>query len=173
MARQRISFTKDRPVDITLDETGKPTPSTNREGEPEFQYFLTEDRIMWVPPAVHDAIQRAQAGEHASFALTKHTTKPWSVVHLEDEPPAAQTPTHTAVVSRPRAAQTPTQSQPEMQSDAMNGSQALYACLCAAIRTAHAAEAFALKIGRPLVFQAADISAMGHTLYIQHNGGGR
>jgi hypothetical protein len=46
-------------------------------------------------------------------------------------------------------------------------STTLYTSLCAAIRTAAAAEEFATSIGRRVAFETADIRAMAATLYIR------
>jgi len=102
--RDRVTFEMNAPVEVRLDGDGMPTASTGRDGNPEYRYFLSGHQIMWVPDAVHAAIDRAQAGDGAAFAITKHRSpKPWTVVHLdadEPEPAAAQTPTP---ISQPRS----------------------------------------------------------------------
>lgn len=175
--RDRITFTINQPVEIQLDRDGNPTASTARDGSEEYRYFLAQHRIMWVPAEVHAAIQRADGGDSACFALTKHRApKPWTVIQLEaDEPqqpaarpapaPAPQPPTPAAR----RAPDMPAQRHiNEPESD--NGP--LYTALCAAIRTAAAAERFGASIGRPVAFETGDIRAMAATLFIHQTGGG-
>jgi len=99
--RDRVTFSMNVPQEITLDGTGNPTATAARDGSAEVRYFLAGHRIMWVPQAVAHAIHNANAGEDASFAITKHRApKPWTVVHLEDEPAAAHEP--PPPVSQPR-----------------------------------------------------------------------
>jgi hypothetical protein len=100
--RARIAFDMNVPAEIRLDGDGMPTATAARDGSAEYRYFLSGHQIMWVPEAVHAAIDRAQAGDGACFSITKHRSpKPWTVIHLDaDEPTAAQTPTP---ISQPRS----------------------------------------------------------------------
>lgn len=179
--RDRVAFSKDKPVEITLDDDGRPTDATARDGSTEYRYFLAGHRIAYLPEAVHEAIQRAHAGNDATFCLTKHTTKPWSVVHLEDEPRHdAPTP-----VSQPRTAQphdqpheertsqgwvargqppTPAaQEQPQLPAAATN----YYTSLCAAIHTVKLAEKYGQQIGRPIAFGCEDVRTIATAIFIQ------
>ncbi len=173
--RDRITFDMNQPIEITLDRDGNPTESTARDGSPEYRYFLNGHRIMWVPEAVHEAIQRANGGDMASFAITKHRSpKPWTVIHLDAQEPGygysneAAPPQAPPIPQQPAARPTPTPA-PQDAAD----SSPMYTALCAAIRTAAAAEKFAASIGRPLAFETSDVRAIAATLYIHSTGGGR
>lgn len=198
--RQRVAFEVNLPVEIQLDGDGNPTEQPSRNGDQEYRYFLRHYSIMWVPPEVHDAIQRAQAGPNACFALTKHRApKPWSVVHLEDEPATAAT--QPTPISQPRqqrynppqseeagalaaqramqpaptpAAQQPAPLAPPAQlapTEKQPDTRAYYTALCAAVQTAAAGEKYAQQIGRPVAFDSADIRAMATTLFLEQQGG--
>ena len=78
--RDRVTFESNRPLTITLDRDGNPTEQSNRAGETEYRYFLEGHQIMWVPPHVHDAIEQAQAGDGASFEITRRRApRNWDV----------------------------------------------------------------------------------------------
>jgi len=201
--RERIAFEMNVPVEIGLDRDGNPTETTARDGSAEYRYFLHGHKIAWLPDAVHQAIQRAQAGDSAWFALTKHRApKPWTVIHLDaQEPAAAQPPQQPAArpapapapaatqertaqgwIAREAPAAAPLASLPRRPLDAPQQRQLdepggdaspMYGALCAAIRTAAAAERFAASIGRPLAFETQDIRAIAATLFIRETGGGR
>jgi hypothetical protein len=49
----------------------------------------------------------------------------------------------------------------------------MYTALCAAIRTAAAAEDFARQIGRAVAFETADVRAIAATLFIHAEGASR
>lgn len=84
--REKVSFRKGTPLEVTIQEGGNPTESQSFTGELQYRYFLQGHKIMFVPESVHQDIQRARASYDATFAVTKHTEKPWTVVHLDDEP---------------------------------------------------------------------------------------
>jgi len=159
--RERIGFTGNTPMEIQLEGDGNPAEQEARDGSTEYRYFLAGRRIMWVPAEVHQAIQRAQAGANAQFALTKHKApKPWTVIHLDDEPAAPQpAPSPAKPQSQPRTVA----SEPEPTT--------MYTALCAAIRIASEAEKYAQQIGRPLAFETGDIRAMAASMYIHATGG--
>lgn len=189
--RERIAFTKDRPIEITLDDDGRPTEATARDGSTEYRYFLAGHKIAYLPEQAHEAIQRARAGNDATFAITKHTTQPWSVVHLEDEPTHVPTP-----VSQPRSAQPhdaphqertaqgwmqrgqpPTPAaphRPDLPTPAQMAPGPLpthasgyYTALCGAIQTAAAAERYAEQIGKPIHFTSEDVRCIAAAIFIQ------
>jgi hypothetical protein len=188
--RERISFRQGTPQEVTLEGDGNATHCAGQNG-PEVRYFLQGHRIMWVPLEVGDLMTRAAAGQDATFAITKHKApQPWTVIHLEDEPAAAQgngwpgpeqqpAPRPAAAPrqqSAPRPRQEPTAGAP--QQGTLPGEQPystqMYTALCAAIRVAAAAEDFAQKqVGRAVAFQTADVRAIAATLFIHATGGGR
>jgi hypothetical protein len=190
--RDRITFRQGVPVEVQLERDGAPTHCAGQLG-PEVRYFLEGHRIMWVPLEVADKIGNAQAGEGATYAITKHKApQPWSVIHIEDEPvqwPAQQPapsqgngwPTaeqqpapRPAAAPRQQAAPRPRQQAParQPQNDALPQPTQMYAALCEAIRCACAAESYADKdIGYTLAFTSADIRAIAATIFIQAGGG--
>jgi hypothetical protein len=146
---------------------------------------------MWVPEAVHTTIQRAQAGDGAQFSVTKHRAPtPWKVVHIETNAPPtghgysnapSPTPAAPPVQQQPAARPAPAPA-PARALDApaqrhigepASDNGPMYGALCAAIRTAAAAEKFAASIGRSIAFETGDIRAIAATLFIHQNGGGR
>jgi len=186
--RDRISFGTNQPTEIQLERGGSPSESTARDGSSEYRYFLAHHQIMWVPEDVHQAIQRDQAGPDGQFAVTKHRApKPWTVIHLDATEPAAgwtapdQQPAPPAPPARPapapvaapRPRQEPTPAQPQQQSLPAEQpfSTSMYSSLCAAIKTAQAAEEYGQHIGRPVAFDTSDIRAIAATLFIHATGG--
>jgi YD repeat-containing protein len=190
--RERVMFDMNVPVEIALDRDGNPTESTARDGSAEYRYFLFGHRIMWVPEAVHTTIQRAQAGDGAQFSVTKHRAPtPWKVVHIETNAPPtghgysnapSPTPAAPPVQQQQQPAAAPPAAAPRPALDApaqrhidepASDNGPMYGALCAAIRTAAAAEKFAASIGRSIAFETGDIRAIAATLYIHATGGGR
>ena len=169
--RDRLTFREGQPIEVTLERDGNPTPMDARDGSTEARYFLQGHKIMWVPEAAHEAIQRAAAGENATFAITKHARKAWSVIHIEDEPRQHTAPPHAATQ---RAATPSAQQQPaarhDAQAPAAETSGQYYAAMCAAINVSIAAEKYSQEKGRPLSFTTSDIRAMATTLYIGQGG---
>jgi hypothetical protein len=182
--RERISFRQDQPTDIRLEGTGNPTEQPSRDGTPEYRYFLADRKIMWVPAEVHELIQRADSGQQAQFAITKHKApKPWTVIAIEDEPLAARyAPEHRAPAPQPaprEAADLRKQLQPAPQA-ALPLAEAedpyaasYYTCLCAAVRIAANAEKFGQQIGRALALDSQDVRTIATTLFIHATGGSR
>jgi hypothetical protein len=177
--REKIAFTFNLPYEVTLE--GQGVEQEGRNG-PEYRYFLSGRRIMWVPPEAHALIQRATGGEPTgeSFEITRHKTgkdsATWEVVHLDDSAPeVAYAPPPAPAEQRKASPLAPPASPPPAPAEAANGpmSSTLYTALCAAIRTAAAAEKFAQSIGRQVAFETADIRAMAATLYIGATEGGR
>jgi hypothetical protein len=170
------------PTEVKLDADGNPGEQNGQYGM-EWRYMLDQRRIMWVPPEVHAAIQRAQGGDWATYAITKHKApEPWTVVHITDEPAAQwQAPDqHPAPRPQPPAAPRPRQeaSAGQPQQGATPSEQPysthMHTALCAAIRVATAAEDFAKQqLGRAIAFETADIRALAATLFIHATGGGR
>ena len=172
--RDRVAFDANTTQTVTIESTG--TAQASRDGTPEFRYRLAENKIMWVPPEVHEQIVRAlqTEAEAGTFSITKrkrgNQAATWEVVQHADEPKqqaepprCAPRPAPAAALAPPRQAQLPAQGEPY--------STTLYTCLCAAMRDAQAAEAFATQIGRPCAFETGDIRAMAATLFIHATGG--
>jgi len=154
--RERIEFTWNIPHHVVLEGNG--TAQAGRDG-PEWRYFLGGHRIMWIPQEAHAQIERLQASAGSELIITKHKTgrnaATWTVAEAGDAAPPPEE-TRTAKARNAKAPET---------NEA--GNQALYTCLCAAIRTAAAAEKFAASIGRPLAFETPDLRALATTLYIE------
>jgi hypothetical protein len=173
--RERIPFNFNLPYELTLESSG--TEQEGRNGS-EFRYFLEGRQIMWIPPEAHALIMRATGGEPIgeTFSITRRKTgrgaAEWEVVHHDDSPPD---PEPAPPAQRQQAPAPQPTARPAAQPAAANGpmSDTLYTSLCAAIRTAAAAEAFAQSIGRPVAFETSDIRAMAATLYIHTTGGAR
>jgi hypothetical protein len=134
----------------------------------------------------------------ATFEITKTKPgNPWLVVHVADEgpdangygaasptqqrgnlnqppPPAAMEPAAAAArpapTPAPRAAIASAQA-PLPDTDHTPYSASMYTALCAAIRTAQAAEKFGAEIGRPVAFETSDIRTIAATLFIHATGG--
>lgn len=178
--RERIPFTFNLPYEVTLESSG--IEQEGRNGL-EFRYFAEGRQIMWIPPEAHALIMRATGGEPIgeTFTITRKKTgrdsATWEVAHHDEGPPL--TPPEVAYAPPPTPRQqkgasplAPPASPPAP--DVANGpmSSTLYTALCAAIRTAAAAEKFAAAIGRQVAFDTADIRAMAATLYINATAGG-
>jgi hypothetical protein len=166
--REPVRFDPNVPQTVTIESTGTAQPG--RDG-PEFRYMLEGGKIMWVAEEAHKQIERAKRTDPQgdTFTITKRKSgraaATWEVVQHADEPqPApAPRPAPAAALAPPRQAQLPAQGEPY--------STTLYTCLCAAMRDAQAAEAFAAQIGRPVAFETADVRAMAATLFIHATGG--
>jgi hypothetical protein len=170
--RERVSFRLDQTQTVTLDGPG--IEQAGRSG-PEYRYFVQGHAIMWVPAEVHQAIIGHGRSFPAQFEITKHKNG-WETVHVEDEPgqahgygqaspvrpaqpqPAPRGPLATAQEQLPAARGTMPSEQPY--------SASMYTALCAAIRTASAAEKFAQEIGHPVAFDTSDIRTIAATLFI-------
>jgi hypothetical protein len=138
--------------------------------------MLQGHRIMWVPDQVHRDIERAVAGQlSATLEITKAKAGPWLVVHIVDEPqpaPAAR-PAPRGVPARAAGPLATQQEQLAHMPGEQPYSASMYTALCAAIRTAAAAEVFAREIGRAVAFETGDIRAIAATLFIHATGGSR
>jgi hypothetical protein len=91
MTRQKVEFPANIPTQVELDGIG--TLQANQRGDDEYRYFLKNDRIMWVPPAVHAQLEAAQANNGDVVTITKGQAKArapitWKVQLCEDEPGA-------------------------------------------------------------------------------------
>lgn len=187
--RERITFRIGERQTVTLDGPG--IAQQGRDGSTEYRYMLQEHRIMWVPEDVHRAIIGHGLTFPATFEITKRKAAPWEVVHLVDEPPAyayRQAPGCGSVnagsparPAQPKPAATPAaprasgpvataQEQLPAARGTMPGEQpysaSMYTALCAAIRTASAAEKFSQEIGHPVAFDTSDIRTIAATLFI-------
>jgi hypothetical protein len=149
----------------------------------EYRYMLEGHAIMWVPEEAHRAIVRTGAAFPLAVEITKHRNG-WEVVHLVDEPAAAngygQASPTSARPAQPQPAARPARGPldtAQQQLPHTPGEQpysaSMYTALCAAIRTAAGAEKFAQEIGRPVAFDTADIRAIAATLFIHATEGSR
>lgn len=188
--RDRVSFRDNVAVIVTL-ESG-PAEQPSRNGEVEYRYFLSQDRIMWLPYDAHQALEHIGATEGSSVRITRHDDAQWSVEYVTRESPGAAALRNTTTapasrppVSAPRPHAVTQRREPataasigapaQQQLPAMPGeepfSTSMYTCMCAAVRVAANVEAFAQQIGRPLAFETSDIRAMATTLFINQAGG--
>jgi hypothetical protein len=170
--RTRITYRQDQTQAVRVE-----APGVEQAGVKglEYRYMLAGHGIMWVPPAVHAAIQAATNGNYpADFEITKRRGDQWETVHVEDEPAAPPQPAARPAPPAPATRPAPQAATPDAQAPALNGepySATMYTALCAAIRTAAAAETFARQIGRAVAFETADIRAIAATLFIHAEGG--
>lgn len=181
--RDRVTFRLGQTQTITLDGPGIRQNST-LDGAEQYRYILGNNRIMWVPLEVHQAIELAANGRYSNidFEITKTRTGPWEVVHIADEPAPAPVPiTAPRPAPRPNAterapagvAAPPAQPNLPHTTAAEPYSASMYTALCAAIRTAAAAEEFARSIGRAVAFETSDLRAIAATLFIHATEGAR
>jgi len=84
MNREKVEFSPNIPTIVELDGFGTLQPSTN--GADEYRYFLKGDKIMWVPPVVHEAIAATNAGKGDAFRITKHQAKARAPITWEASP---------------------------------------------------------------------------------------
>ena len=193
--RTKVTFAPNIPTQVILDGPGELQPS--KSGTDEYRYFLANDRIMWVPPEVHQQIERAQAQEGDMLTITRvkgagKTASTWQVEHHAEEPAAAAVrATSTAQAYRQpspqqRAAARPA-SPPENGYTAtdqpaqtrilaelpVTAADRLAGALAAAIDAAAEASTYAQRRGLILAWNAGDIRALAATLYIEHRTGGR
>jgi hypothetical protein len=100
----------------------------------------------------------------------------WDVIRIQDEPAAPVPAAAAGPVSQasPAAAPIPAatngSSQPQRTipvRPTISYGEAITAALIGAIDAAHAAEAHAARVGRPIQFSSADIQGIASTLFIQ------
>jgi hypothetical protein len=164
--RTRITYRQDQTQAVRVEGPG--VEQAGVKGL-EYRYTLAGHGIMWVPPAVHAAIQAATAGHYpADFEITKRRGDQWETVHVIDAPAAPPPAARPNATERALAAITAPPAQPNLPgtTTAEPYSGSMYTALCAAIRTAAAAETFARSIGRAVAFQTGDIRAIAATLFI-------
>lgn len=89
--REKVVFPANTAVEIQLGDL-KPTLTPGRFGD-EWQYFLGADKIAWLKPEVHAAIQATSPNPGDRFLITKRdagTGKDrritWTVERFEEEP---------------------------------------------------------------------------------------
>lgn len=171
--REVVRFESGTPVVVGL-EFDDARQVAGRFGD-QYRYWLTEGRIMFVDPPVHDAIQQAGAKAGDELCITKHS-KPgrrtqWEVARVEEEPAEADSaaalaspaPTGTA---KPEPAALRTINSPQGTAAPQEAADKLAACLCAAIDAALTAQKYAAERGLTLAWNAGDIRAMAATLHI-------
>lgn len=164
--RQRISFRQGVTQTVTIEAPGVEQPGI---AGMEYRYRCAANGIMWVPPDVHQAIEAARAGHPATFEITKGKNG-WLTVHLADEPAPPQPAPRPAPPARTGPLATQQEQLPHMPGEEPY-SASMYTALCAAIRTAAAAETFARQIGRAVAFETGDIRAIAATLFIHATAG--
>jgi hypothetical protein len=82
--REKVSFPANTTVLVTLEfDTGKLV--AGKFGD-QYQYFLLGEQIMWVDPAVNEAIVATGAGANDEIGITKRTKGAWEVFRVEEEP---------------------------------------------------------------------------------------
>lgn len=87
MPRDKVTFPLNIPTQVILDSAGELQPTKN--GDDEYRYFLRANRIMWVPPVVHDQILASGASEGDALVIEKSKTgkaaATWIVGTTQDE----------------------------------------------------------------------------------------
>jgi hypothetical protein len=87
MPRDKVTFPLNIPTQVILDSAGELQPTKN--GDDEYRYFLRANRIMWVPPIVHDQILASGASEGDALVIEKSKTgkaaATWIVGTTQDE----------------------------------------------------------------------------------------
>ena len=89
--REKVSFEPNVPVPVTLEfDDGVPVPG--RFGD-QYQYFLGDEKIMWVDPPLRDKIRATGAAAGDEVYITRQETRQgrrksvdWVVERVEDEP---------------------------------------------------------------------------------------
>lgn len=66
--RQKVEFSANVPTQVILDGIGFEQAGKNG---PEYRYFLEDDKIMWVPPAVHAELTAAGVNTGSLVQITK------------------------------------------------------------------------------------------------------
>jgi hypothetical protein len=92
--REKVTFPPNIPTQVLVDGSG--TLQESASGAPEYRYFLEGNRIMWVPPEVHQYIAAALASgsgdQREAFTITKQkqgrTAATWSVQLSQAERPS-------------------------------------------------------------------------------------
>jgi len=130
MPRQKIEFAANIPTQVELDGDG--TLQASKSGDDEYRYFLASERIMWVPPEVHQQILHSGAAKGDTITIER--SKPgkaaatWKVSTRDDErgngysnapspttPPPQRMPDQNAGRSTRTAGQGWTENQPTAQ----------------------------------------------------------
>jgi hypothetical protein len=182
--REKVTFPTNTPVFVRLES--EPTLAPGRFGD-EYQYFLADDKIAWLKPEAHAAVQACGAGPGDEVAITKRETRSgnrkavaWTAEKVEEEPGAAppapaapprpngaakvngdahaDTSGPVAVPAKPAAA-----AALEIPGEAAN----LFAALKTAIDVAALAMQYAREKGMPLHFDAGDVRALASGLMIE------
>jgi hypothetical protein len=71
--REKVEFPANIPTIVELDGIG--ALQASRNGDDEYRYFLRQNRIMWVPPAVHDQIEQQMGNTGDVFEILKSQAK--------------------------------------------------------------------------------------------------
>jgi hypothetical protein len=71
--REKVEFPANIPTVVELDGIG--TLQASKSGDDEYRYFLRSNRIMWVPPAVHEQLESAAANSGDVFEICKRQAK--------------------------------------------------------------------------------------------------
>jgi hypothetical protein len=181
--REKVTFDPNVPVPVTLEfDRGKEVNSAR--GGSQFQYFLADEKIMYVDPEVAEKIAAsgAKAGDTLEICrrtrrIGQQTRTEWEVVHLLDEPDyahhekaATQAPTRQAPRSAPAPAAQPAKAAPPptpASRTTPRTAQAMAAAFYAAIEAAEEAESYAAQRGRKLQLDTDAIKSLAVTIFIQ------
>jgi hypothetical protein len=200
MNREKVQFAPNLPTIIELEGPGTLQQSAN--GAEEYRYFLQDERITWVPPAVHAQIV-ASGADHpgATFRVTKHQAKArapitWEVERVStargngySSAPAPQAPpvdhfertpgqgwtARTAPQQQPAQAQQRQQPQPAAQlaHDAPEFPTTPADRMAAALRDAIDLIRGAAHYEPSIAWTSSDVRAIAATLFIGVERGGR
>jgi hypothetical protein len=84
MSREKVEYSPNLPTIIELDGPG--TQQASQSGAEEWRYFLRDERITWVPPAVHQQIVATGADyPGGTYRVTKHQAKARAPITWEVE----------------------------------------------------------------------------------------
>lgn len=105
MNREKVEFPANIPTVVELDGIG--TLQCSKSGDDEYRYFLRDNRIMWVPPAVHEQIAAAEGNTGDAFQITKHQAKArapiqWEAQLIEQRPGTGYSNQPPAAAPAPR-----------------------------------------------------------------------
>jgi hypothetical protein len=151
---------------------------------------LADGRITYLPTHIGDQITAMQLQPGERIEICKREIQDglkrkvrWDVIRIEDEPaapvpaaaagPVSQASPAAAVVQSPQVATqvnkkaTHGQTESTILRPRISYGEAIQAALIGAIDAAHAAEAHAASVGRPIQFSSADIQGIASTLFIQ------
>jgi hypothetical protein len=176
--REKITFDVNTPQVITLTQYTNGREIAGRDGQTDYLYWLTDNRSLFAPAELHQAIQAYAPKQGESFEITKrkrgNARATWEVVQLTDEEPPAQEPPARAPQpqARPAAAEPAKPAASAPANTLTKSSLDLVSCFVSAIDALLEAQAYASKRGLNFRFDSGDIRATAISAYISRCKGG-